>query len=181
MQGNLKDSVLRPEILKRILIYSLLTLFLGCIQCAFFPLLDFCPQTPDLVLVMLVAIALLDGPTAAMICSVGAGFFVDAIGASGFAFAPLIYFLTVALVSLFTGKILKSFPSYILLLVPTLLCRATATLICLLVTGGAIPLFTATKLILLPEMVCTALSAVPIYFLVKLCCMPLRSHGKFTF
>ncbi len=181
MQGNIKDSLFRPEVLKRVLIYGLLTLFLGCLQCAFFPLLDFVPCTPDLILCMLIAIALLDNEPSAMVCAVGAGFYVDAIGGAGIALSPLVYFIAVILISLFTGKILKSLPSYLLLLLPSLLWRTAATYICIFINSRALPPFAVFKAILLPEVICTAICAIPIYFLLKLCTKPLQTHGKFTF
>ena len=181
MQGKLNSSQQRPEILKRIIIYGLLTLFLGCAQCAFFPFLDFCPKTPDLILAMIVAIALLDSEVAAGVCAVACGFFVDAIGSSGLALSPIIYFLTIAVVCCFTGKILKSFPSFLILLIPTLICRAIATCVRILIADGGFPELLVLIDIILPEMIITAIFALPIYFLVKLCVKPLSSHGKFMF
>lgn len=181
MQSNLKGNVFSLELLKRVLIYGILTLVLGSLQCAFFPLLDFCPMTPDLILAMLVAIALLDSPKCAAVCAVGCGFFIDAIGGSGASFSPIIYLLTVVIISFFTEKILKSFASFLLLLVPALICRAASTYICIAITERAAPSASVFADILLPEAVCTAVLALPIYFLVKLCAVPLKSHGKFTF
>ena len=180
MNNKIKGSSLSTEILKRLLIYGLLTLFLGSLQCAFFPLLDFCPKTPDLILAMLVAIALLDSELAAGVCAVVCGFFIDAVGSTGLAISPLIYFLTVVIVCCFTGKILKSFPSFLILLVPTLICRALATYIRIIIAEGFPEPWVITEIIL-PELLITALFAMPIYFLVKLCIKPLKSHSKFTF
>ena len=181
MQGKLNSSQQRPEILKRVIIYGLLTLVLGSAQCAFFPLLDFCPKTPDLILAMLVAIALLDSEIAAGVCAVACGFFIDSIGGSGLALSPLIYFLTVVIVCCFTGKILKSFPSFLILLIPMLICKGLATYVRFFIAEGNFPPLWVFAEIILPEIVVTALFALPIYFLIKLCVKPLRSHSKFMF
>ena len=181
MQRSIKDSLFRPEVLKRLFIYGLLTLFLGCLQCAFFPFLNFVPRTPDLILCMLICIAMLDSEASAAICAVGAGFYIDAIGGVGVSLSPIIYFCAVLFISLFTGKILKSLPTYVLLLVPSLLWRAISTYVCVLISARSFPPFEIVKTILVPEAICTAIFAIPIYFLLKLCISPLQTHEKFTF
>ena len=181
MQSNFKGNVFSIELFKRIIFYGIATLVLGSLQCAFFPLLDFCPATPDLILTMLVAIALLDSPKSAAICAVACGFFIDAIGGAGISFSTLIYFSTVVIISLFTEKILKGLPAFLLLLLPTLLCRAVWTYLCIAATERALPAASVFSATIIPEAVCTALLAVPVYFLVKLCSVPLQSHGRFNF
>ena len=169
------------ELLKRILFYGLATLALASLQCAFFPLLDFCPATPDLLLTMLVAIALLDSPKSAAICAVACGFFIDAIGGVGISFSPLIYFSTVLIISFFTEKILEGLPAFLLLLLPALLCRATWTYLCIAAAERRMPAATVFSGTIIPEAICTALFAIPVYFLIKLCVAPLQKHGRFNF
>ncbi len=182
MQNNRsRTSVFTPDRLKRILIYGILILLLGCAQCAFFPMLDFVPVTPDLILAMLVAIALLDSQQSAAVTAVISGFFVDAIGGGALAFSPLIYLLTVLIVSFLSAKVLKSFPSFLLLMLPALLCRGIATYLCIFISQRALPALWVFADVLLPELICTALCSVPIYFLLKLCTLPLASHSRFSF
>ncbi len=182
MRGKrLLSSIFTPDRLKKIGIYSALTLVLGCMQCAFFPMLDFCPKTPDLILAMLVATVLLDSPKSAAIAAVAAGFFIDAIGGGSLALAPIIYLITVLLISLLSGKILNGFASFLLLMLPALLCRGIATYICIFIFQRALPGAWVFLDVLLPEAICTALCALPIYFLVKLCSIPLSKHSRFTF
>ena len=181
MQGGSKNSIFSLEVLKRVMIYGLLTLVLGSAQCAFFPILSFCPRTPDLILAMLVAIAMLDGEGPAAICAVACGFFIDAIGGSGVALSPLIYFLTVFVISFYTEKVLKSFPAFLLLLIPALVCRAISTYICASIADRVFPSFWMIGHVILPEMLCTAILAIPVYFLLKLCVKPLQAHGRFMF
>ena len=89
MQNNIRESLFRPELLKRIVIYGLLTLLLGSAQCSFFPLLNICPSTPDLIMGMLLGIILIDSDKSAAVVAVAAGFFIDAIGGGAIALSPL--------------------------------------------------------------------------------------------
>ncbi len=175
------SSSQRPELLKRIIIYGVLVLFLGTAQSAFFPLLDICPATPDLILALLLCITLLDGSSSALVCAVAGGFFLDAISSSGAAILPAVYFCFVIFISFFVQKVLKSFLSYLFLLLPTLLFRAAVTIARELIALGGLPSSSFILQILLPEAVCTLLFAIPLYFLLKLCTMPLQTHGKFSF
>lgn len=181
MQSGFKGNVFSIELLKRILFFGIATLFLGSLQCAFFPLLDFCPATPDLIMTMLTAIALLDSPKSAAICALASGFFIDAIGGSGIAISPVVYLLGVVAVSFFTDKILKGLPSFLLLLIPTLVCRAISTYAYAVIAERAMPSASVFPDVILPEAIATALLAIPVYFLVKLCTVPLQSHGRFNF
>ena len=181
MQGKLKRSSVSANIVRRIIIYGTMTLVLGSAQCAFFPLLHLCPATPDLIMGMLLAIALLDSEQSAAVTAVAAGFFVDAIGGAGFALSPLIYLIYVTFVSLFVRKVLKSFVSYLLLLVPTLLFRGAATYLCLLVYERALPELWVLSEVILPEALTTGLLCLPIYFIVKLFSGMLETHSRFTF
>lgn len=158
-----------------------MTLILGCAQCAFFPLLRICPATPDLILGMLLAIALLDGEKSACVTAVASGFFIDAIGGGALALSPAVYLVFVALICLFTKKVLKSFASYLLLLIPSLIYRGIATYLCLILKDGAlVPAFVFTEIII-PEAIVTAILCLPIYFIVKLFSGMLETHSRFTF
>ena len=174
-------SLFSQNTIKRVAIYGIITLLLACAQCAFFPLLDICPRTPDLIMGMLLAIALLDGEKSAAVCAVASGFFVDAIGSSFLALSPLIYLVFVAFISVFTKKVLKSLASYLLLLLPMLLYRAAATYLCILITEGGLPAAWVFLDMLLPEAIATGLLCIPVYFIIKLCSRALVSHSRFTF
>lgn len=181
MQGNIRTSLFRPELLKRIVIYGLLTLLLGSAQCSFFPLLSICPSTPDLIMGMLLAIVLIDSDKSAAVTAVAAGFFIDAVGGGAIALSPLIYCIFVLFISLFSGKMLTSFASYVLLMIPTLLYRGAATAVCMAIERRAIVSLSELMATVGPELICTAVICLPLYFAVKLCAIPLDTHGKFTF
>lgn len=183
MQSNLKKSVVSQGIIRRLIIYGLMTLILGAAQCAFFPLLDFCPATPDLIMGMLLAVALLDSQDSAAVCAVPAGFFMDAIGSAGLALSPVIYLLFVLMIGALSRKVLKSFASFALLLIPTVIYRAAATLLlCFVNANAAFPpsalIFTD---IIMPEMITTGLLCMPIYFIIKFCSGALENHSRFSF
>lgn len=167
------------ETLKRIIIFSVATLILGAAQCSFFPMLEICPRTPDIILGLILAAALCDNAKTAMALSVGAGFFIDAVGASSFALSPIIYFIYAAVIGAVSQKFLKSFPSFVLLLLPSLLYRAAATTLLFLLNNGA--LSGGLVITLLLEALCTFTVCLPVYPLICLVSKPLSSHKKFTF
>ena len=181
MQGNIKRSLLGPGTVRRIIVYGIAVLILGCAQCAFFPMLNICPATPDLIIGMLLAIALLDCPTSTGVTAVCAGFFLDALGGSGIAISPLIYFLYVLMISMFSSKVLKSFFSYVLLLIPTLIYRAAATYLCFSLRIAAWAPVEYITQVIIPEAITTAVLCLPIYFIIKLFSRSFENHSRFTF
>lgn len=181
MQGNLSSSFFRPELLKRIAIYGLMTLILGSAQCSFFPILKICPKTPDLIMGMLLAITLIDSAKSAAVTALAAGFFLDAIGGGALALSPVVYVLFVLFISLFAHKMLSGFASYAILMMPALLYRAAATAVCIALENKALLPISEIISVILPEALTTLIVCLPLYFIVKLCTAPLETHGKFTF
>ena len=181
MQGNIRDSLFRPELLKRIVIYGLMALILGSAQCSFFPILKICPRTPDLIMGMILAVMLIDSEKSAAVLALCAGFFIDAIGGGAISLAPVIYLLFVLFIGIFSHKMLTSFASFCILMLPALLYRAAATWICLLIWYGSALGLGALWEIIIPELLCTALLSLPIYAIVKLCTASLETHSRFTF
>jgi hypothetical protein len=130
---------------------------------------------------MILAVMLIDSPKCAAVLALCAGFFIDAIGGGSLALSPIIYLLFVLFVGIFSHKMLCSFASFAILMIPMLAYRAIATFICLLiVSDGAISLF-AVGGVIFPELLCTALLCLPLYAIVKICAAPLETHTKFTF
>ena len=168
------------ETLKRIVIFSIATLILGTAQCSFFSALDICPRTPDLIMGLILATALCDNPKTAMALSVGAGFFIDAIGGGAFSLSPIIYFGYAVMISLISQKMLKSFPSFLLLLLPSLLYRAVATTALSLLNSTA-SLGGSLVVTLLLEALCTFVLCLTVYPLINLATKPLSSRRKFSF
>ena len=181
MTRGQKNGLSRQEILKRVIIYGLLILVTASIQCSFFPALHICPATPDLLLGLVAAITLLDSRKSATVTAVAAGVVADSLGGSGYSLSPLYYLLAALLLGALAEKVLPVFPSFAMILIPTLLIRGGYTLLCIFITYGSAPLGYTLKSILLPEALCTLLLCLPLWALVKLCSAPLGSRNKFTF
>jgi hypothetical protein len=120
---------------------------------------------------------LIDSEKSAAVLAICAGFFVDSVGGT-VSVSPVIYLLFVLFIGIFSHKMLTSFASFAILLVPTLIYRAVATAVCMAIVGGS---FGSVWGVILPELLCTALLCLPLYAIVKLCTAPLETHGKFTF
>lgn len=171
---------IKLETAKRIVIFSIAALLLGTAQCSFFTVFKLCPRTPDLIMGLILAAALCDNAKTAMVLSIGAGFFTDAIGGSTFALLPIIYFAYAVIIGIISQKFLKSFPSFILLLLPSLLYRAAATTLLSFLHNG-FSFSGGFALTLLLEALCTLIFCLPIYPIINLATKPLSSHTKFKF
>lgn len=171
---------IKLETTKRIVIFTIATVIFGTAQCSFFSMLDICPRTPDLIMGLILAVALCDNAKSAMALSVGAGFFIDAIGGSGFALSPIVYFTYAVIIGIISQKMLKSFPAFLLLLLPSLLYRAAATTLLTLINGGA-SLGGGFAITLLLEALCTFVICLPIYPIINIATKPLSSRKKFSF
>ena len=174
-------SNIKLETARRIVIFSIATLILGCAQCSFFPMLNICKRTPDLILGLILAVCLCDGAKSAMILAIGAGFFVDAIGGGAIAVSPLLYFIYAAVIGAISEKVLKSFPTFMLILLPSLLWRAFCTAVLAIVSNTATLSGNFLVNTLLFEMISTFIFCLPIYFLINLATAPLRTHKRFSF
>ncbi len=170
---------LKIETTKRIVIFSIATVILGAAQCSFFSLLEICPKTPNLMLGLILAIALCDNEKSAMAVSVGAGFFIDAIGGGAFALTPIIYFIYAIIIGAASQKVLNGFPAYLLLMLPTLLYGAISTLTLTWLYNGALGSGILSTVLL--EALCTFILCLPIYPLTVLATKPLSTHNKFKF
>ena len=171
---------IKLETAKRIIIFSIATLILGTAQCSFFSMLNICPRTPDLILGLILAAALCDGPKTAMVLSIGAGFFIDAIGGTSLSLSPIIYFAYSVIISIISQKMLKTFRSFMLLLLPSLLYRAIATTALMLINNG-FSFSGGAVVTLLLEALCTFLLCLPIYPMINLASKTLSTHKKFSF
>ena len=179
MTRRTKNHFARPETIKRIIIYALLVLFLSVAQCAFFSQLDICPATPDLVIGVVAAIALLDSVGAAASVGIALGFATDALGSSAsFAFSPIFYLIVAILLGSFAEKMLPRFMSWVLLLLPALVLRSAYTALCICISTRALPSLSLLGAIIIPELIVTAILSIPLYPLVKLCVVPMRTRTR---
>lgn len=170
-----------PELIKRIIIYGILVLLITSAQCAFFSQLNICPATPDLVIGMVIAIAMLDSIRSAAVAGIAAGFVADAIGSAGnLSFSALFYLVSALILGTAASKMLPRFISFLLLFLPALALRAAYTTICIAVKIRALPSLSVVGSILLPELITTAILCAPMYFIVKLCIIPIKPRSRFN-
>ena len=167
--------------LKRILIFSALTLLLAVTQCSFFAALHICPATPDLMLGLVLAILLLDSPASAAAVALGAGCLIDALGTTRLFLSPAFYFLVVLVLALPASKMLSRFPSFFVLALPALVGRAGYTLLCFALFAGPMPAWSYVLGILWREALVTLITILPIYPIVALCMRPIRARNRFHF
>ena len=168
-------------ILRRVLIYGLAIFFLGIFQCAFFSRLKPFGATPDLILCAVCAVLLIDGQRAALLCAVCGGYFIDAIGSIPPCFSAIVYMLAVALTATIAPKLLARIPSYLILLLPAILARAVFTYVSISLTFGTLAPASVLATVIFPEILATLVFSIPVYLLIKLCYLPIRSRNKFSF
>ncbi len=166
-------------LLRRITVYSLLFLLLGTAQCSFFARLKPFGAVPDIVFGGICGIIMLDNKRAAAVCAVAAGYFIDALGAVPPSFSPLFFLLSVAFLGWISDKLMPSFVSYAALMFSAVLVHAVYTYVNLRIVYGSVPIGTALLSVVLPEMLSTFVCCLPIYFLVKLCLLPIGAKGRF--
>lgn len=173
----------RPEssrqlFLRRAIVFSPVIFILAVAQCSFFAQLNFLPAVPDLMLGMVVAVAMLDSQKSAAVCGIGAGFVVDAIGAAGFSLSPVFYMLCGVFSATLAKKMLSGFLSFTVQLAVFSAVKTLFTLANLLYISTEISFLSVLLGILLPEFLCTLIISLPIYFIVKLCMIPIDSKRR---
>ena len=166
----------RPEIVKRIVVFGILILLLCTAMSSFFAQLLWLPATPDLMLGAVLAIALLDDRRSAAIVAVAGGITVDALGGIGASLSPLLYLCVVVTVGFLGEKMLPSFVSWLILLLPSLVLRAMFTLFGYWAFLGEVRMQGVFSAVLLPEAISTLLFCLPIYGIVKLALLPIKDR-----
>ena len=168
------SNEIRPDTVKRIVLYGILLLFLSAMQCSFFARLRFWPATPDLMLCAVLGILLLDSDSAAFVSAVVGGWILDAVGGLGVSWSPMIYLLVVAILSPLAKKVIPGLASFLVLLLPSLLLRAAVTVVGVRLTADGLSLSEGLSEIVLPEALMTFLFSILVYALVRLFRIPLR-------
>ena len=168
----------RQLFIRRLLVFSPVIFLLAIAQCAFFAQIKLLPAVPNLMVGTVVAIAMLDSQKSAVVCGIGAGFVIDAIGASGLSFSPLFLMLCGAICGIFAKKMLPSFLSWTVNLTVFSIFSAVNTFINVIYRTKDIPALTVLTEILLPEMICTVILCLPIFFIIKLCMIPIDAKRR---
>ena len=168
-------------VLRRIIVYGIAIFLLGVLQCSFFSRLSPFGSTPDLMLSAIGAIAMLDNKKATVICAISAGYFIDAIGSTAPSFSALFYLVCGTVAILIGEKLIPKLLSFLLLMLPMLVLRGIGTYLNLWIALAKLPPISAIPSIILPELLSTLLLSIPIYFLIKLCMIPIGARNKFSF
>ncbi len=170
------DSGERRLLWRRVVVYSIAFFVLSILQCAFFSRLKPFEAVPDIVLGGLCAVIMLDNKKAAVVCAVAAGYFLDAIGSLPPAFSPLFYLICVAVISIISDKMMPSIVSFAVSMLAGVLLGAAGTYAELAIAARALPTVSVIWQLLLPEMLCTFIFCLPVYYLIKLCTVPIESR-----
>jgi cell shape-determining protein MreD len=179
MQLHRRNEASRSAIIRRIIVYGISFFILGIAQCSFFTNLSFISFVPDIVMGAVAAVSLLDSQRSAIICSIAAGAMIDALGGSGLSLSPIAFLVIALIVSEISKKILPSFISWLVILVPSALIKAIFTLFNIYFATGELSLFKTFEAILLPEFILTVLLSLPIYYVMKLCVKIIEQKSKF--
>ena len=164
---------------RKIAVYSTLFFLLGVAQCSFFNNLSFISAVPDIVLGAVVAVSMFDTQRTAVVCAIGAGAMIDAMGSSGISLCPVAFLIAALICSEISQKILPSFISLPLLLIPAALVKSAFTILNVYLMSSAHSFSVILKTILLPEFILTLIFSLPLFFIVKPCARLAQARSKF--
>ena len=173
MQTHNRHEASRRTVIRRALLYGALFFLTALLQCSFFPELSFLPAIPNLTLGALVTVSLFDTRETALISAIASGFLLDTLGSSGLSLTPLFFLLIAAVFSGMAKKILPSFITYAVLMLPASFCGALYTLLMLKINGGTAPLGGLITSTLLPELILTLVFSLPL-------CIPAKLISRFV-
>ncbi|MBE6576987.1 MAG: hypothetical protein E7653_02470 [Ruminococcaceae bacterium] len=178
---SLTSSGEKRMLLRRIIVYGIAIFLIGVLQCSFFSRLSPFGSTPDLIISTVCAIAMLDNKKAAIICAISAGYFIDALGSTAPSFSALFYLIAATVAILIGEKLIPKLLSFLLLMLPMLVLRGIGTYLNLWIAIGKLPAASVLGSIILPELLSTFTLCIPVYFLIKLCMLPIGARNKFSF
>lgn len=176
---KITSSIHLRAVLRLTLVYAPLLFLLGVAQCSFFTRLTPLPAVPDLVLAAVAAIAIFESQGTAVVCSIGAGFMIDALGSSGISLSPIFLLLVAILSSEISKKLIPSFLTWPLVLLPAALLKSLFTLLNVLLITDSLAIGKIFLSILLPELIVTVIVSLPIFFIAKLCASLSKPKNKF--
>lgn len=174
-----RNQASKAALIKRIIIYGITFFILGVAQCSFFNELSFLSATPNIILGAVAAVSLLDSQRSAAVCGIAAGFMIDALGGTGISISPIALLCVALLCSEIARKILPTFISWVILLVPASLVGSVFTLANIFLLVGKFRISEVFKSILLPEFILTVIFSIPLFFIIKLCVRLADAKNKF--
>ena len=167
-------------IIRKIIIYAIAFFVLGILQCAFFARLRPFGATPDVILGGICAVMLMDNRRSAAVVSLASGYFIDAIGAHTPSFSPVFYLLCVLLVGAIADKMMPSFWSFGACVGVGAGLEILRTFVSAWIYYGVLPSVSFLWHTLLPEAISTFIISLPVYFVIKLCMLPIGARGRFS-
>ncbi len=176
---SLTDTGEKRMLWRRILVYGLAFFLLAILQCAFFSRLKPFGATPDIVLGGICAVIMLDNKKAGAVCAVAAGYFIDAIGSVTPSFTTLFYLIAAVIIFALSDKMMPNIISFAAVMLSASAAVAAYTWICMLISGGALPPLSALWQTLLPAAISTFIFSLPVYFVIKLCTLPIEVNRAF--
>ena len=174
-----RNQASKAALIKRIIIYGITFFILGVAQCSFFNELSFLSATPNIILGAVAAVSLLDSQRSAAVCGIAAGFMIDALGGMGISISPIALLCVALLCSEIARKILPTFISWVILLVPASLVGSVFTMANIFLLVGRFQISSVFKSILLPEFILTVIFSIPLFFIIKLCVRLADAKNKF--
>ena len=173
------NELKRSAILRRILIYAPIFFLLGVAQCSFFTELFFISAVPNIVMGAIVTVALLDSQKTAAVCALASGFMIDALGSSGISLSPIAFFAVALAASEISKKMLPTFLSYLLVLIPSAIINSAFTVIKIFFETKELRFLSILKTILFPEFILTLIFSLPLFFIIRFFARMIDKKSKF--
>ncbi len=178
MMRNISNAGEKRLVMRRIIIFGAVAFLLGILQCSFFARIKPFGAVPNLMLGSLCAITMIDNKKSAAVYGIAGGYFIDALGAVPPSFSPVFFLISVVVIGKISEKMMPRFVSFLIVMIPTVLMGGVFTYINMCVSAsGLAPLGVFFK-IALPEMLCTYVFCLPVYFIIGLCMYPILLDGK---
>ena len=155
---------------RRILTYGTALIILALLQTTLMPRFQILGITPDLCLLLIPGIAMLEGPETGGALGLSAGFIECAFGGIGASALPILFFVLGYGIGQLSGRTLsRTFPSYLILAVSLCALRPAVTLAAIGLTAQTsdYDLTVILRGTLLPEFAVNFLFSLPMY---PLCC-----------
>ena len=151
---------------RRVLVYGAALTVLALIQTTLMPRFPLFGITPDLCLLLVLGIAMLDGPESGGAAGLAAGFLESTLGGIGLSALPLLYFAVGYGIGRLSGRALaRTFPSFMIYAAVLCFLRPAVTLaaIGLAAQTSGFDLTVIMRGTLIPEFFTNLLFAIPMY------------------
>ena len=167
-QGRI-DKMRSSMMKKRVLLYSAVIFLLAVARGSFFARLEILPVSPDLVLAVVAAVAVVDSIETAAITGVIGGVITDAVCGYGMYLSPAVYLVAAVVIAMATKKMMPRYLSWLATLPIACLIGGGATLLKCFLFGPSAAFVQLIRYIIIPEFVVTVIFALPLFPLIKLC------------